>query len=106
MKKKAILFAIAIVIAIAGSNIFAGQSAKLPAKLQEKVKPAFTNYAWFSDDEFRYPVGTYSDINTEMNRLRDLYPFNTFSAIPYGMLDGYEYGYNEYDNTIVIYSDL
>ena len=103
MKKKAILFAIAILIAIAGSNIFAGQSAKLP---QQKVKPAFVNYTWYADEEFSYPVGTHSDINTEMNRLRDIYPLHTFSATPYGVLNPYEFGYNEYSNTLIIYSNL
>ena len=102
MKKKAILFAIAIVIAITGTNIFAKQTTALP----QKVKPALVNYAWYADEDFVYPVGTYSDINAEMSRLRNLFPYNTFSATPFGMLDAYEYGYNEYSNTLIIYSDL
>jgi hypothetical protein len=102
MKKKAILFMIAIVIAITGTNIFAKQTTALP----QKVKPALVNYAWYIDEDFMVPVGTYSDINAEMSRLRDLFPYNTFSATPFGMLNPYEFGYNEYSNTLIIYSDL
>ncbi|WP_133054693.1 hypothetical protein [Niastella populi] len=102
MKKKAILFMIAIVIAITGTNIFAKQT----TTLTQKVKPALINYAWYADEDFMVPVGTHSDINVEMNRLRNLFPYNIFSATPFGMLNPYEFGYNEYSNTSIIYSDL
>ena len=102
MKKKAILFAVAIAFAVMAGKIFAGQSSQVPSKNESVL----INYTWYIDEDFTYPTGTITDINVEMNRLRSIYPFNVFAATPSGMLNAYEWGYHPYNATQIIYSDL
>ena len=104
MTRKAGFLAIAFALAIMAGNIFANQtsSPKTPAK----HNAALYTYTWYYDPDFVNPVGSVSDINTEINRLRNIYPFNTFSTSPGGVLQGYEWGYYQYSTTAIIYSDL
>lgn len=102
MKKKAILFSMAIAFAITAGKIFAGQqivqhTAKAPAVL--------ISYTWFQDEDYSLPTGSVSDVNTEINRLQNIYPFNVFTALPSGTLSPYVYGKYNYGSAI-IYSDL
>jgi hypothetical protein len=109
MKKKAILFAIAIMLAVTAGKMFANQTTDMSQKKETVTtnKPALlVNYMWYADPDLTYPVGTICDINAEMSRLRAIYPFNVFSSLPVGMVNPYEWGYYQYSNTAVIYSDL
>lgn len=73
----------------------------------EKGKPAaFFYYTWYLDEDMQNPTGTESTINTEMERLRDVYSGNVFSSSPSLGLTEYEYGYFMYYPAAIIYSDL
>jgi len=109
MNKKAILFSVAFVLAVTAGKIFANQTAEMSQKKESVAvnKPAvLINYMWYADPDLTYFVGSVSDINAEMNRLRAIFPFNVFSSLPIGMVSPFEWGYYQYSNTAVIYSDL
>jgi hypothetical protein len=83
--------------------LFSGQ--KTTATQQPAQAEAFINYTWYYDMDGYQPVGTVSTVNAEMQRLRNLHPYYTFSAAPsLGLLE-YEYGYFGYVYAF-IYSDL
>jgi hypothetical protein len=107
MKKKAILFAIAIALAVTAGNIFAGQSAVAQQEVTQQNKASVkTLYYWYYDLDFTDPVGSYSDVSTELSRLRDLHPGYEFSLIPHGLLIGFEFGYNPWNLTPIIFSNF
>jgi len=107
MKKKAILFAIAIAFVVFAGNIFAGQSAATKQEVAPQKKASeSTLYYWYYDLDFIEPVCTYSDVATELNRLRSLHPNYEFSLIPHGLLVGFEFGYNPWALTPIIFSDF
>ena len=107
MKKKAILFAIAIALALTAGHIFAGQSAVVQQEVasQKKVMPP-TLYYWYYDMDYTQPVGSYTDVTTELNRLRNLHAGYEFSLIPHGLLVGFEFGYNPWTLPQIIFSDF
>lgn len=102
MKKKATLFILATVLIISVGGVFANQlfhsSSKQDAVLYE--------YTWYTDEDLTDPTGTYSDINTEMQRLRNIFPAYVFSASHSGGLYQFEFGYKPSYPVVVIYSDL
>ena len=107
MKKKAILFAIAIAFVVFAGNIFAGQSAVVQQEVAtQKKASALTLYYWYYDLDFTDPVCVYSDVATELNRLRNLHPTYEFSLIPHGLLVGFEFGYNPWNLTPIIFSNF
>lgn len=108
MKRKATLFAIAIAFIVMTGNISAHQPASSTSSTfspREKGS-MLVNYDWYYDDELTQPVGAYSDVNTEVVRLRNMFPANVFSTTPTGTTHQYEYGYYQFAPLSIIYSDL
>jgi hypothetical protein len=102
MKRKAILFVIAFACAVIGGHLFANRSSSVPTTHNRVL----LNYVWYLDPDQTFPTGTYSDIGPELTRLRNAYPFNTFSSSVMAGLHAYEWGYYPSAPTPVIYSDL
>jgi hypothetical protein len=102
MKRKAILFATAFAFAIIAGHLFANRYSPAPATHSRVM----INYIWYIDPDMTQPNGAYSDVTTELNRLRSLHPSNIFSTNSSGGLHGYEWGYYPSAPTAIIYSDL
>jgi hypothetical protein len=116
MKRKATLLTIAIAFIVMTGNISAHQpnsstsstsspKEKGPVTVKEKGS-MFVNYDWYYDEDMMQPVGAYSDVNTEVVRLRNMFPANIFSTTPTGTTHQYEYGYYQFAPFAIIYSDL
>jgi hypothetical protein len=58
------------------------------------------------DSDLTIPNGAYSDVGPELTRLRNLYPFNTFSSTAMAGLHAYEWGYYPSAPTPIIYSNM
>jgi hypothetical protein len=86
-----------------------GQSSRGPAAVPETNKTvaeaALTGYTWYTDPYLENPTGTVSPINTELSRLRSLYPGYVFSSSPSTNLQEFEYGYSPLFLDHVIYSN-
>ncbi|NII27778.1 hypothetical protein HB364_22030 [Pseudoflavitalea sp. X16] len=67
---------------------------------------AFFPYTWYYDVDMNDPVGAVSYVNTEMERLRDIYPGNVFQSSHSSGLREYEYGYFYYYPAAIIWTDL
>lgn len=78
-------------------------STTFPGPLIEKSK--FLTYTWYYDADMMDPVGTESTTGVEIDRLRDLYPFNVFSSTFSIGLHAYEFGYYSPFITSTIYSN-
>jgi hypothetical protein len=72
----------------------------------DEKKPALVNYTWYYDADFSEAVGSTSEVNTELNRLRNLFPSYTFSSSPSPGMYAYEYGYYPFYVVPVIYSNI
>jgi len=103
MKQTATLLVLGIILTILASFAIAK---KAPSKMPVKANTALYNYQWFYDADMTDPTGTYSDVATEVNRLKSIFPAYSFSAIWYVGLHEFDWGYRPYDNGAVIYSDL
>jgi len=101
MKRKAILFAIAFACAVMSGHLFASKASSAPAT-NNKV---MLNYTWYMDEDMTIANGAYSDVSTELNRLRFLYPANIFTTSPQGNTHGYEWGYYPSAPVPIIFSD-
>jgi hypothetical protein len=102
MKRKAILFAFAFACAVTAGNLFVSRASSASTTSNRTL----LNYTWYLDPDYMFPTGTYSDIGPELTRLRNFYPFNTFTSSPMAGLHAYEWGYYSSAPVPVIYSDL
>lgn len=103
MKKTATLLVLGIIVSILASGVIAKEE---PSKMPVETNAALVNYQWFYDADMTDPTGTYSDVATEVNRLRNTWPAYTFSATWFVGLHQFSWGYRPFDNTAAIYSDL
>jgi hypothetical protein len=91
---------------------FTVANANIDAKTNAFVQPfdqsyALTgNYLWFTDINLTDPAGSYCDIWTEIDRLRNSYPGYSFSHVNYGNLLEFEFGFSAPLYFATIYSDL
>lgn len=72
----------------------------------QQAKQKVFVYAWFNDQDMTDPTGTISDTYTELTRLRSLYSGYVFSSSPGIGLAPFEYGYQDYSPTVLIYSNF
>lgn len=103
MKKTATLLVLGIIISILASGVLAKEA---PSKTPVKTNAVLYNYQWFYDADMTDATGTYSDVATEVNRLKGIFPAYTFSATWFVGLHQFSWGYRPYDNGAAIYSDL
>jgi len=79
-----------------------------PAKMKKspvKTHQAYTTYTWFEDEDLTAPVGTMCDVNVEIARLQSIFGGYTFTTMQQMNLHEYEWGWNYYFPTVIIYSD-
>jgi hypothetical protein len=102
MKRKAILFASALAFAIVASAFtFVNHQSSAPGN-HAKV---LLNYTWYMDEDLTIPNGACSDVVTELNRLRSMYPSYTFSSTPIAGCHAYEWGQYTSAPLQIIYSN-
>jgi hypothetical protein len=102
MKKKAPLLILATLISVFASHVNANRG----YYSSDQPKKALTDYIWYTDPDLTDPVGGYTDVNTEVQRLRSIFTAYTFSATWTPGLSKYEYGYRPSSPIVYIYSDL
>jgi len=102
MKRTATLLVLGIIISILADGVFAKETPVTP----QQTNAVTYEYAWFYDPDYTDPTGTYSDVNTELQRLRSIFPANTFSATWYVGLHQFAWGYRPFDNGAIIFSNL
>lgn len=103
MKQTATLLVLGIIISMLASFAIAKDA---PSKTPVKTNAVLYNYQWFYDADMTDPTGTYCDVNTEINRLKNTWPAYTFSATWFVGLHEVDWGYRPYDNGAVIFSDM
>jgi hypothetical protein len=103
MKQTATLLVLGIIISILASFAIANDAS---SKTPVKANAVLYNYQWFYDADLTYPTGSYSDVPTEVNRLKSTFPAYTFSDTWSMGLHEFDWGYRPYDNGAVIYSDM
>ena len=103
MKRTATLLVLGIIVSMLASFAIAKDA---PSKTPVKTNAALYNYQWFYDADLTYPTGSYSDVATELNRLRSTFPAYTFSVTYFVGLHEFDWGYRPYDNGAMIYSNM
>lgn len=86
--------------------LWIGQPTTAYTTQEHRTAADFFPYTWYYDADMTEPVGTVSYVNTEMERLRALYPGNVFSSSYSSGLRQFEYGYYYYYPAAIIYTDL
>ena len=102
MKKKAPLLILATLISVFATHVNANRG----FHLSDNAQTVLTDYIWYSDPNLTDPTGSYSDVNTEVQRLRAIFPSYTFSATWTSGLNQYEYGYRSSAPIALIYSNI
>jgi hypothetical protein len=107
--QKSMLFAAMAIIAMvlqAGTSPATQNGNKIASSKITSAK-VLLSYTWFLDENMTdCPTGTVSAVNTEISRLRNLYPGYIFSASPGFGLSQFEFGYHAIFIDAVIYSNL
>jgi hypothetical protein len=106
MKKMFTIFVLACTFSIATVKANVKSNATAFVQPFSQSYALSTEYLWFADADYTYPVGSYCDIWYEMERLRRSFPGYSFSHYNYGGLCEYEYGYSSSMYFATIYSDL
>ena len=101
MKKNLLLF-----VFVFAATFFKGNAGSDFSAAQGENAEMFLSYSWYYDPELTYPTGTYTDINSEMDDLRETFPDKVFSAYHSMNLSQWEYGYRPGWPIKIIYSDL
>lgn len=90
--------------AFIGCATFLLQGNSLPATRAASAT-AWLTYYWYEDENYTVYTGYNSSVDTELTRLRALYPSYAFSGSPAIGLHEYEYGYHAVYLPTVIYSN-
>jgi hypothetical protein len=104
MKRQLFLMLLACALTFSATQTRAAWS--MPTTPKAETKTTGLLYLWFLDIDLLDPVGSFSDINTELARLRTLFPGYTFSATPTPGLRAFEFGFYPLLTIAIIYSDL
>lgn len=104
MKKMIAFLVFACAFTVANANI----NAKTTAFVQpfDQSYALVGNYLWFTDIDLTDPAGSYCDIWSEMDRLRQSFPAYSFSHVGYAGLLEFEFGFAAPLYFATIYSNL
>lgn len=106
MQRSILLAAVAIIaMALQAGTSPAARNGNKTAPSKVTSAKVLLSYTWYLDESLTDPTGTVSAVNTEITRLRNLYPSYIFSASPGFGLSQFEFGYHPVLTDAVIYSN-